>query len=136
VGRETPQTDKEVLRKGGEKMRRKTLILAALMILVAFPVGGGEQAFPPAGSPSFTYRKVSLKKYILIDKGMSEAQVFSLLGPPSWVDRWTCDASQGCHLKKVYYYLGNPTNREMTTVIYFTDGKVTSKERFRSWLSR
>lgn len=79
------------------------------------------------------YRRVDFKTYLLIHVDMSEAQVINFLGPPSWVDAWSCEDG-GCHLMKVYYYLGNPAKREMTTVIYFKDGKVTSKERYRSWL--
>ena len=88
------------------------------------------------GQEALPYHQVSLKKYMMVDIGMSEAQVLTLLGPPSWVDKWSCQEDEGCHLKKVYYYLGNPDRREMTTVIYFTDGKVTRKERYRSWLSQ
>ncbi len=110
---------------------------STLLAFAAIPVRGEERVNPsPKSSPPFNYRRVDFKNYILVEKGMSEAQVLSLLGPPSWVDRWTCDVGEECHLKKVYYYLGNPAHREMTTVIYFTDGKVTSKERFRSWLSQ
>ena len=114
---------------------KRLLVIALLSVLLSTAPGAWGQAPPPGKSGSLQYHAVSLRNYMFVDIGMSEAQVINILGPPSWVDRWSCESDEGCHLKKVYYYLGDPAKREMTTVIYFTDGKVTRKERYRSWLS-
>jgi hypothetical protein len=72
--------------------------------------------------------QVDLLDYGKIEVGMTEGEVLLRLGPPDLdsLDGYTWYNA----LQKTYYYFSEPERyQNITTVIHFTGGRVTHKER-------
>jgi hypothetical protein len=80
-------------------------------------------------------RSIDLRDYVLISRGMSEAEVLRRLGPPDHEAFRYFDYGRGTEVKTWSYLPEKGRSGQWTTEIVLESRRVISKERYKAFSS-